>query len=342
MNTFFTWKINKISFIDSKWMFFLLLSLVFLAMLISWLKKEKIYVFFNQENKKFLFKTVNKVWLFRIIGIITLIFTIIRSVAILYSSYPFKWEAIPMHFCRFLLFVLMLMFIFNKTHIVNRVSIVCFISAFVAFAFANLGVVKEFVEGDIIYNNLVPGTKEYEKAGLNTGYDTILFWDFVIAHAYVFYAPIFMHIVNGKKSKITFVSVFEGIIVLNILSFVVFGLNEMSYQIALNSKTPDKNVIAWGANWFYLGRTGINTLGKFSQWPNNSWSLSLAFMFGIFLVFGILILFNIISKLRIITIQKDSSKQMKFIFIKKPKEVFKEYCAPLKNIFNINKSKYVI
>ncbi|SYV96756.1 Uncharacterised protein, partial [Mycoplasmopsis edwardii] len=55
-------------------------------------------------------------------------------------------------------------------------SIIAIIGAIMGFAFANLGVIKQFVEDDRLYNNLQPGTVEYQKAGFNVGYDNIMYW----------------------------------------------------------------------------------------------------------------------------------------------------------------------
>ncbi|WGI36667.1 YwaF family protein [Mesomycoplasma lagogenitalium] len=312
--TFFTWRRNVASFEESKIIFYLFFALVLFSVLILWIYREKINNYFNQKNKtKFLFNKLTVEQIFIVIGSIALFFCFYRIIILIISDYPWKWELLPLHMCRFFIFLLSFLYIFKRGYLVKYFSILAILGGIVGFAFANIGIVEEFIKGDRIYNSFVPGTREYERAGMNVGYDTREMWDFALSHGFVIFMPVFTHIVYGKKAQLTLYSLTRGLIFLFIIGILTFFLNWILNAVAENTDNA-KLKISLNANWLYLGKDGINTLGILTQWPYALITFSflipavlyLSYFFYIFLIsfkfkFN---KYNIVNKIKVLKYKK--------------------------------------
>ncbi|WP_033161226.1 TMEM164 family acyltransferase [[Mycoplasma] collis] len=274
---FFHWKRNFYSFNQSTWLFYLIFALALLFCLIIWIFRKSISVYFNSnEQKKYFFNLWNKKTLFTIIGLITILFNVLRLTILITKDYPWKWELIPLHLCRFYIILIGFLLIFNKTHLVKYFVISCFIGAIAAFIFADLGEVKSYIQDDIVYNNLIQNTESYKRAGLNVGLDSYLFWDFALGHAYAIIMPIFLSVISGKKVKLKLREFLLGCLFLFIYSIFIFFLNWIFFAISKNLNNP-RILISLNSNWLYLGQTGVNALGVLTQWPYSVFSLPIIF-----------------------------------------------------------------
>ncbi|VEU63266.1 TMEM164 family acyltransferase [Mycoplasmopsis bovirhinis] len=262
---FWHYRRNIADFSSSRPLFlsFFVLSLFVILFLYIYLKR--VYNYFNQEGKKFIFKTLSLENLFVAIGIFTTIYNLIRLGFLIGIDYPYKWELFPLHLCRFFSFTIPLLYIFKKGPKINMVSILAVFGAIFGFLFADLGADPVATQIDREYNNLKEGTREWNNAGFNLGYDNVLFWDFIFAHSFVLIMPVFTHIVYGPKAKIKLRNFVQGsALMLGMLVLVLIG-NIVLFQGIKNSN--NRVQIQWTSNWFYLGAKGINTLGKLSKWP---------------------------------------------------------------------------
>ncbi|MBN3534523.1 TMEM164 family acyltransferase [Mycoplasma procyoni] len=274
---FFYWRHNQASFEESKPLFLGIFGVVMFILILSWLFKSKIQAYFNSDpNKKYLFKTLSKDNLFVVIGVFAFAFNLLRIILIGVWDYPWKYEMLPLHLCRLLLVTTSLIFIFKRAYFVKYFSIVAFWGAVAAFVFANIGVIPEYVKSDIIYNNIQPDSPLYKNAGLNLGYDNMLYWDFILAHSFVLYVPVLAHFAYKEKSFIDLRSILIGTFVLTVAAVVIFFLNWIFNAIGNSSSNP-KVKIALDANWFYLGQEGIGSLGKLSRWPQSLFFIPLIF-----------------------------------------------------------------
>ncbi|WP_322935878.1 hypothetical protein RRG37_03535 [Mycoplasmopsis felis] len=310
---FFTWRFNQISFDDSKILFNVILSIILLSVVVLWVYKSKITLFFANKDKKYLFAKLYLDQVLQIVGVITLLLNFSRSIWLFTTDYPWKWELIPIHLCRLSMTIMGFLFIFKKSHWIKYFSIISIIGAIAALLFANLGYVKELVEQDRNYNNLTPGTIRYEKAGVDVGYDTIIFWDFLIAHWYVLIVPVFIHIIKPEQTKLTIKTLLIGMLLALSTTILIFFINWTVFGITKAITNNNKKIsIAWNSNWFYLGQTGIKTLGPLSRWPWSVFGFTLVFIILIFVFYGLYIL------LRCIDIQINKYYLPNKIIFKKP------------------------
>uniref|UniRef100_UPI00101DEDB9 TMEM164 family acyltransferase n=1 Tax=Mesomycoplasma neurolyticum TaxID=2120 RepID=UPI00101DEDB9 len=215
-----------------------------------------------------MFKTLNLNNVFVLVGIITLFFNLIRIIILIATDYPWKWELIPLHLCRFYIILISILLIIKKIHLIKYFAIPCIVGSLAAFLFANLGVVQSFIKDDIKYNSLIKGTVEYENAGTNLGVDNYFFWDYILTHSYVLIMPIFLTIVFNDKAKLKLKEFLLGNLYLFIFSIFIFFLNWICFAIGQKSNSPKIQVML-NSNWLYLGRDGVTSLGPLSKWPQS-------------------------------------------------------------------------
>ncbi|EIE40374.1 hypothetical protein MCANUF31_00833 [Mycoplasmopsis canis UF31] len=280
---FLHYRRNIVDFESSKGIFYIFFGIAIFIVLIMFIYRKKIHTYFNESQRRFIFNLLSLEELLMLIGFIALFFNFLRLFFLIFIDFPFKSELIPLHLCRFFTFLIPVLFIFRKGYKINLFSPIAIIGAVLGFLFVNLGVIPEVIADDIKYHDLVPGTKEYELAGYNVGYDGVMFWDFILAHSFVFIIPVFTHIIYGEKAKITTSVFLRGAMYLLTLLCIVVILNVILYFVTKN--LDDKTKIEWNSNWFYLGSTGISTLGKFSMWPLSPLIFSIAGIFVYILLY---------------------------------------------------------
>ncbi|MGZ9413566.1 TMEM164 family acyltransferase [Mycoplasma sp. Z386] len=315
---FFNWRRNVVTFAESKILFYSIFALILLATTFVWIYKSKIYNHFNSNPDKKYLKNLNKDQLFMVIGAFVIIFNIFRIILFLVRDYPWKWELIPLHLCRFYIVYFGFIFLFKKAHNIKYISILAFLGGIVGFLFVNLGPVPEFINQDRIYNSFQPGTIEYERAGFDSGYDTYAYWDFILTHGFVIFIPVLTHIAYGKKAKINITVITQGLVMMLILGIVIFFVSWIMYEILQKIGNP-KLKIALDPNWLYLGRTGIGTLGKLTRWPLNIVTLSVLVPLLTYLAYFIYVLLSSIEFDNFN--EKNKNPKIKF---RKPREVFQE------------------
>ncbi|WP_117274937.1 TMEM164 family acyltransferase [Mycoplasmopsis edwardii] len=327
--SFFHWRHNVVDFKTARPLFLGFFALSLLIIFILWIYRDSINRYLNKEGKKFIFNKLDLDQLFVVIGATALFFNVIRLIFLFAIDFPWKSEIIPLQLCRFFTFFIPILFLFKKGHYIKMFSIIAIIGAIMGFAFANLGVIKQFVEDDRLYNNLQPGTVEYQKAGFNVGYDNIMYWDFILAHSFILIISVFTHIAYGEKAKINLFYLIRGAIYILIYTFALFFLNWIFNSIGMASSNP-KVKVGLDANWLYLGQAGISVLGPLSKWP---------VALPVFIVFGIIIYLLICGLYLVLTAIKFETngiyiKRVRFVNIK---ENFKKYEIPLKDCWKFLK-----
>ncbi|UWD34215.1 TMEM164 family acyltransferase [Mesomycoplasma molare] len=326
---FFSWRRNVATFEESKSLFYVICFLLISITFFLWIYKSKIKEYFNQ-NKKFLFHTFDKDTLFSVIGYIVLFFNVIRIIILLLTDYPWKWELFPIHLCRFFTFYIAFVLIFKKAKLIEYIAILAILGGLAGILFANLGEVKEFIDQDRIYNSFKEGTIEWERAGLNLGYDSYLYWDFILAHTFVIVMPVFLSLAYSETIKINIRSQVQGYIYLVIIGIFTFLLAWILNSIGEKSDNPKIKIIL-DANWLYLGKTGINTLGSLSQWPFAIISFSIIVPILWSLSYFVYLLLSciefeiseklLIKKIRFLNLKKQfKNSQENYIFKKKKRD----------------------
>ncbi|WP_165381425.1 YwaF family protein [Mycoplasmopsis phocirhinis] len=221
--------------------FNMIFSLAVLTMIMMWIFKKPISRSFNNKDKHLLFLT--KKQLFRLIGSIILIFMLARIILIITIKYPTQWEVLPLHLCRFMLFLSALSLIFNKTHYVKYFGHIAIVGAMIALS-----------RPDFDFEN---GLKPFR-----TGLDSYYFWDHITTHSFLLILTSFLYVVSSSKFKAK--DLLYTMLFFLITTIIIFIINWISDVYAPTS---------WKTNYFYLGQDAYNTqkdvLGVLSKWPFN-------------------------------------------------------------------------
>ncbi|MGL4343205.1 MAG: hypothetical protein ACRCRZ_01360 [Metamycoplasmataceae bacterium] len=254
--SFFSWQGNKASFSESSWLFYLVLGLFLVAITTIVIFKTNLRIYFLQNTIKVQKK-------FQISGFIILFFLIFRIIILSIGAYPNSWELVPLHFCRFFISILTIFFITKKIEYIKYIGF--------------------FLINGAIFALLIPdlSNSEYwsEYGGADLGYDSYIFWDFLLIHSFsIFFVVLSFVFVNPKFSKNEIIFSFLSMI---FLTFILFILD---YSLSFVS---DKS---WRANWFYLSIDSVNGIddilfpfiGGMARWP---------FIFITFILIGIFVYF---------------------------------------------------
>ncbi|EIE40514.1 Integral membrane protein [Mycoplasmopsis canis PG 14] len=195
---FLHYRRNIVDFESSKGIFYIFFGIAIFIVLIMFIYRKKIHTYFNESQRRFIFNLLSLEELLMLIGFIALFFNFLRLFFLIFIDFPFKSELIPLHLCRFFTFLIPVLFIFRKGYKINLFSPIAIIGAVLGFLFVNLGVIPEVIADDIKYHDLVPGTKEYELAGYNVGYDGVRFY---FSSFICFYYPSIYSYYILRKSK---------------------------------------------------------------------------------------------------------------------------------------------
>ncbi|MDZ7293741.1 YwaF family protein [Mycoplasmopsis pulmonis] len=278
MRGFFKWQGNQLSFEGASFIFFNIFWVSFLVIAFGlWLFKDKVFQYFNSIDGR---KTLSprNIFIYSSASLI-LVLNVVRLYVLIGSNYPNKWEYLPLHLCRILVFSLMFCLYTKKIRWINYIGYTSIISAFVGLVLPDLS------------NN------EYWQArgGVSIGIDSYIYWDFLLIHTIGFFVPIFVFIAFGQK--ITFSNYLAMFFVGFSIALSIFVLN---YILSSNSDP------SWQSNWFYLSIDSINTtyssiLGKASSWPFHVFTFS---FIGFAATTVILIIYFLQDKVRIIYVNK--------------------------------------
>ncbi|WP_434336842.1 YwaF family protein [Mesomycoplasma conjunctivae] len=325
--SYFHWRGNFLTYPQFKFVFYIFLVLGILLLILIYLFREDLKIWYSKQlsnkNNKSTFKNI-KTW-FIIIGLFLWVFSYISRVIILeIDDYPFKWEFLPFHLCRLAILATGLILIFDKTHFSKYFVVPSTLGALLALAIPDL---EGGARDDIIYNGLNPNAvNNSKKYGINWGYDSHLFWEFLITHFLSLVLPFFLQIIQPKEEKITIKVLWKSIYLTFSVALFLFLFSWIIYAIVEKYGSPAQQ-ISWNANWFYMGHKGISTLGELTKWPYNIISLTIIFFVLFWLVFVIKIYFEIYS-----FNLSYQNRKIRFFYIKRLKQtVFKE---------NVIKSKH--
>ncbi|QJG67200.1 YwaF family protein [Mycoplasma phocoenae] len=241
---FFAWFGGYSSFDESRWLF-ITLFVVFFLLLFSFILFRKPIVKKYQLCEKILY--MNKATFWKVSGFIALMFVLFRCLFLFMTDWPAKWESIPLHFCRLCIIAISVLMLLNKLHLIKYVFFFCLLGGTLAVLFCDLN-------NNPIFQNQNQGYP------IHYGWDSYIFWDYVLAHFYVFAGSIIPFILTQEKiSKKDFLKI-QAIFTSMIIFFFILNY--------LTTFLPNKK---WWANWFYLGISEVNTLQDIfpplTKWP---------------------------------------------------------------------------
>ncbi|MGL5521971.1 MAG: YwaF family protein [Metamycoplasmataceae bacterium] len=287
--SFLSWQGNSATFQQSQWLFYLIIFCSIFSCFICFVYKTNVRNYYISNTKK-----INII--FSVAAYFVLFLYIFRTIILVVGGYPNLWEVIPLQFCRFFGLLMVFFFIFKKYHLIK----------YIAF-FTILGAIAGLVIPDL-------GNSEYwtEYGGFENGYDSYIFWDFLIIHNYALLAPVSILIIFSPSY--TKNEIFYSLITL--LGFFIF-------IFCLDLGLSYINDRSWNANWFYVAPPHINGIddllkpyiGFFADWPFIWFTFS---AIGLLSYFAILFIYLYVDGLEFVfTTIKNSQK--KIIYIKSEK-----------------------
>lgn len=235
--SFWSWQGNQVDFSQSKILFWILVAIVLAMTIAMWFWKAKFY------QNQLVIKISHQM-----IGSFFIILTGFRIIVLGLGNYPNYWELIPLHFCRLMICLVGLTLVFKQTKFLKHLLIFTIIGAWFGIIFAD-------------FNN---SNYWQAKGGIAIGYDTYVFWDFLIIHLGALlissYLLNFYHFHFTKKDLLINTST------LTAFTIIIFFANW-----ALTLVNDPK----WNANWFYLAPNDYNSvyltlkaiIGPLASWP---------------------------------------------------------------------------
>ncbi|MBZ4203567.1 YwaF family protein [Mycoplasma sp. CH-Wi4] len=251
-----TWTFkNGIGAIASQSIFYLLVAFFFVSAIIICLFRKIIKENYSRQNK-ILFMPKHLFW--RILGLLLLLGIVWRGSLVYIIDYEYKYEVLPFHLCRIMILFISISFIFNKIELIKYYGFIAVPAAIIALFVPNIGV--------------------------NTGADNYWFWDYLLAHLFVFIMPFVLFAISTFDYK------FKDSVVTQIL-FVTLCLTMFVINYITNTLNTPKE---WKTNYFYFALDEYNDILKiipFLIWPFHI----LIFIFLGIVLMSIFILFWILS-----------------------------------------------
>ncbi len=246
-------------------------------------------------TKKIMF--LPKVLFWRIFGILSLAGIVARCIIVILTNYQFKFEILPLHFCRLMVIFLAVAMIINRIDLIKYFG---FLSVFGAISAL-----------------FVPSMGEY------SGSDNFWFWDYLLLHIYSFVVPFLLFAIS--KFEYTFKTTVVTITFFVVMCLLMFGIN-----FALDTYAKDPT---WKSNYWYLGLNENNDLyqkfGKVVAWPTH---ILLFIFLGIVLTILFIAVWALFDKIYII---KEEGKIKAYVtrsdFWVKYKESMKQFFKRDKN-----------
>lgn len=255
MFDYIDWRGNKVTFEQSRWLYFTIIGIVVFSILLVWIYKQKITQYF--ANTTTILKIKNRHFEI-LVGISIMVATLIRIIILEIGDYILKWEYIPLHFCRFFFISLGYILIFDKKHWIKYFGIFSIMGGIIALSFGFLGYSKEFADIDLAYPETRNVLSANRQPGFNWGYDTVHWWDYLFMHLFVIVAPVIIWRSVANSIYISKKSAIYSALSLSIFAVFIFFLN-----FIVSIFNPP---VWFEPNWFYLGKSGINTLGILTKW----------------------------------------------------------------------------
>lgn len=277
--SFFSWQGNMKTFNESQPVFYFFLVLTFLACIVAVIYKTKLRNYYVVNSLK-----VERYFSFY--GYFALAMLILRTLVLSLGGYLNTWELVPLHFCRFFLCLLIAVTILKKTKYIKYFG-------FLAINGALFGLLIPDLSNSNYWQYWgTDSSAEWAKQwGMEIGYDSFVFWDFLITHClivlvcvlfFIFYAPYY-----SKKE-----------IAISLAAIISMALVMMGVDYSLSS-VKDK---AWQANWWYLSIDSINGIDDklrilFGPLANFPYIFILFFFIGVTVYLGSLYFYFFIDKL---------------------------------------------
>lgn len=222
--SFFSWQGNEMTFAESKWMVYLIYSLLFIGCL-------SIYLLKSQVRNNYLNHTKRVTNIFQIYGAFIVFLSIFRIIILVIGGYPNLWEMVPFHFCRLFVILIGFSLLFKKINLIKYFGVLAIGGGIIGLLISDLS------------------NSEYwsEFGGMEIGIDNYVFWDYFIIHLSSIIIPFYLFTCLKPifyKRTITYT-----ILIMGSFTVIIFLLN-----ISL-SNVPD---VRWRPNWFYVGIPKIN------------------------------------------------------------------------------------
>lgn len=239
--SFLSWQGNVASFERSQWLSTTLIVVAFLV-LISFFFFRNNLVNYYQKKERTVLKS------FQIFSVFILFLTIFRIIILAVGNYPNLWELIPLHFCRMFIVIMCSSLLFKNVKVIKHIGF-----------FAILGSIF-----GLLLTDLKNSQFWIDRGGISIGYDSYIFWDFLIIHISSLLIPGYFLTVNQfeySKKDVTLTA-----ISLTVFTVAIFGLDWAFTRIG----DPK-----WNANWFYLAPNEFNSVhnmlkaivGPLASWP---------------------------------------------------------------------------
>ena len=252
--SFWSWQGNQASYEQSQWLSYLLIVGAFFTLGSFFFFRTQLTSFYHRHTRTVLIS-------FQAYSGLLLVLSAFRAILLGMGNYPNLWEIIPLHFCRLFVVVMAAALLVRKTTCIKYGGF-----------FAILGAIF-----GLMLTDLKNSPFWIERGGIAIGYDSYLFWDFLIIHISSMLIPgYFLTINQFCYSKRTVLGAAVGLIGLTI---VIFGL-DWGLSYAADPR--------WRANWFYLAPDEYNSVyamlatlvGPLARWP---WILLGFIMLGLIL-----------------------------------------------------------
>ncbi|QZE12621.1 YwaF family protein [Mycoplasma sp. Ms02] len=275
---FFSFLGNRVSYSDSLIVYYGIVGAIILAMILVWVFKRQIF----QKYQNWKIRTENSAKkeeiMIRTAGAATLLFMILRAALLVYFRYPIYWENIPLHLCRFNITLLGFFLLINKPQYTKYILAFSFIGALIALFAPDL---KNTMTEDTYYVDGVFYQNGKSVFKWSKGYDSYIFWDYLLAHGFILLAPIVLMIMFDLKLTLKDVYITSA---LNLGAIIVASIfNAISGHVA---QTP-----GWQINYFYTGMDEFNkyhkTLGPLTKWPMITLTFSFVALLYLLLFLGL-------------------------------------------------------
>lgn len=273
--SFWAWRGNVMTAEASSWLYYLLFVFVLSILCVGWIYKKQLTNYWTHKTKilympKRIFEILS--------GLFIIIFMIIRIIILEFDDAPYKWEYIPLHFCRMFVLIAGILLIIDKKHWVKYVGFFAILGGLIGLLLPDIKNTPESIAMDQTYNSL-RSPIDLQNLGKNLGMDNYHWWDYILAHSFVVLTYFSFYVVVDKKSRVDKTTFILSVIGLVILTIVVFFINWI-----IDATVTD---FAWRSNWFFLGKKGIDTLGQLTQWPIGVFTLLILGFVAILITLGI-------------------------------------------------------
>lgn len=268
-NSFWSWVGTSYKFSDSlsKGTFYLFAALFVLTIILLWLFKRPIYKHYSSNNTGLLKR--NEGVVFQIVGLLVIVFTVVRMVIMFEQDFQRSWEVIPLHLCRFAVVATGLILLFKKTDLIKYLAIIQIGGAAIALAVPDLNFRYEYNPNLInltfptqtLVSDVI-GDNGLRNVTFSVGPDNYNFIDYLLAHGFALISPVVFLIIKPSKMHVK-----DTIITFGFFASLLILVFFINWTTSSFSSSP-----RWKSNYFYVGTDDVNfvyadVLGPLSRWP---------------------------------------------------------------------------